>query len=191
MIYTCYEMVSDCRAGAPAGWMYFISQVCAGHPKNCGALYAGAFGGPGAFGAHSAGRPQARILPVHLHACRRRSAGSWVQLRQLIVGELEAPAAEISYWAGNSDGGARAADDDREAGCVAGDDALSGGAGGTDATSIARYRGEGTRARRGTDPRPRGFVAAYAAHRKWSGSGTGGGRRHRWRIACRPRRSWM
>ena len=25
MIYTCYEMVRDCRAGVPEGWIYFIS----------------------------------------------------------------------------------------------------------------------------------------------------------------------
>ena len=25
MIYTCYEMVRDCRADVPEGWIYFIS----------------------------------------------------------------------------------------------------------------------------------------------------------------------
>jgi hypothetical protein len=26
MVYTCYEMVRDCRAGLPQGWSYFVSQ---------------------------------------------------------------------------------------------------------------------------------------------------------------------
>ena len=26
MIYTCYEMIRDCRAGRPAGWSYFLAQ---------------------------------------------------------------------------------------------------------------------------------------------------------------------
>jgi hypothetical protein len=26
MIYTCYEMIRDCRAGSPAGWSYFLTQ---------------------------------------------------------------------------------------------------------------------------------------------------------------------
>src|SRR5258708_11193273 len=26
MVYTCYEMIRDCRADLPAGWSYFLSQ---------------------------------------------------------------------------------------------------------------------------------------------------------------------
>ncbi|HZT30702.1 MAG TPA: zf-HC2 domain-containing protein [Bryobacteraceae bacterium] len=26
MIYTCYEMIQDCRAGKPAGWRYFVTE---------------------------------------------------------------------------------------------------------------------------------------------------------------------
>src|SRR5215510_3415947 len=25
MVYTCYEMIRDCRADSPAGWRYFLS----------------------------------------------------------------------------------------------------------------------------------------------------------------------
>src|SRR5262245_45260415 len=26
MVYTCYEMIRDCRADRPAGWSFFVSQ---------------------------------------------------------------------------------------------------------------------------------------------------------------------
>ncbi len=26
MIYTCYEMIGDCRAGLPQGWSHFLAQ---------------------------------------------------------------------------------------------------------------------------------------------------------------------
>jgi hypothetical protein len=94
MIYTCYEMVRDCRADLPEGWMYFISQYV---PVIRKAL------------AHYAPEraADAALLDRVLLSVRKPETGifqskeppeeRWfvAQLRQLIVAELAAPAAEI------------------------------------------------------------------------------------------------
>ena len=94
MIYTCYEMVRDCRADLPEGWVHFILHyvpVC----RKVLAHYAPERAGdaalldrilltvrdPDSFLFHAAGPPEERWFVS--------------QLRQLIVAGLAAPAAEI------------------------------------------------------------------------------------------------
>lgn len=94
MIYTCYEMVRDCRADLPEGWTHFISNYV---PviRRAVAHYAPERAGDAAlldrilltvrkaesFIFHSTEPPEERWFVG--------------QLRQLVVGELAAPAAEI------------------------------------------------------------------------------------------------
>ena len=94
MIYTSYEMVRDCRAGVPEGWIYFISHYVPPIRKTL-AQYAPERAGedalverilltvrkPESFLFHSTEPPEERWFMA--------------QLRQLIVAELGAPAAEI------------------------------------------------------------------------------------------------
>ena len=94
MIYTCYEMVRDCRANLPEGWIYFISYYVPAIRKTL-AHYAPERAGdaallerilltvrkPESFLFHSTEPPEERWFVA--------------QLRQLIVAELGAPAAEI------------------------------------------------------------------------------------------------
>src|SRR6476661_9819152 len=94
MIYTCYEMVRDCRAGVPEGWIYFISYYVPAIRKTL-AQYAPersgdaalmerillAFRKPESFLFHSTEPPEERWFVG--------------QLRQVIVAELVARAAEI------------------------------------------------------------------------------------------------
>ena len=94
MIYTCYEMVRDCRAGVPEGWIYFISYYVPAIRKTL-AHYAPERAGdaalverilltvrkPESFLFHSTEPPEERWFVA--------------QLRQVIVAELGAPAAEI------------------------------------------------------------------------------------------------
>jgi hypothetical protein len=94
MIYTCYEMVHDCRANLPEGWIYFISNYVPAIRKTL-AHYAPERAGdlallecilvtirkPESFIFHSSEPPEERWFVA--------------QLRQLIVAELGAPAAEI------------------------------------------------------------------------------------------------
>src|SRR6185369_5079675 len=94
MIYTCYEMVRDCRAGVPEGWIYFISYYVPAIRKTL-AHYAPDRAGdaalverilltvrkPESFMFHSTEPPEERWFVA--------------QLRQVIVAELGAPAAEI------------------------------------------------------------------------------------------------
>jgi hypothetical protein len=94
MIYTCYEMVRDCRAGVPEGWIYFISYYVPAIRRTL-AQYAPERAGdaalmqrillavrkPESFLFHSTEPPEERWFVA--------------QLRQVIVAELGAPAAEI------------------------------------------------------------------------------------------------
>jgi hypothetical protein len=94
MIYTCYEMVRDCRANLPEGWMHFILHyvpVC----RKALAHYA----------PERAGAPAQldRILLTvrdpesFLFQAAEPPEERWFvsQLRQLVVAGLAAPAAEI------------------------------------------------------------------------------------------------
>src|SRR5215510_713339 len=94
MIYTCYEMARDCRMGVPEGWIHFISCYVPTIRKAL-AQYAPERAGeralverilltvrkPESFLFHSTEPPEERWFVA--------------QLRQLIVTELGAPAAEI------------------------------------------------------------------------------------------------
>jgi hypothetical protein len=94
MIYTCYEMVRDCRTSLPEGWIYFISNYVPAIRKTL-AHYAPERAGdpallerilvtvrePQSFIFHSTEPPEERWFVA--------------QLRQLIVAQLGAPAAEI------------------------------------------------------------------------------------------------
>lgn len=94
MIYTCYEMVRDCRANLPEGWTHFITHYVPVVRKTL-AHYAPERAGDAAlvnrilltvrksesFLFHSTEPPEERWFVA--------------QLRQLIVGELGASAAEI------------------------------------------------------------------------------------------------
>lgn len=93
MIYTCYEMVRDCRANLPEGWAHFIANYVPAIRKTI-AHYA-----PG-------GAPDAAVLARVLLKVREPDARilqaaepeeRWFvsQLRQMVVAELPARAAEI------------------------------------------------------------------------------------------------
>ena len=94
MIYTCYEMVRDCRAGLPEGWIHFISHyvpVC----RQTLAHYA----------PEKAG--DAALLDHILLAVR--------QPESFIFQATEPPGSRNPSRSGNADGGAGTADHDREA----------------------------------------------------------------------------
>jgi hypothetical protein len=94
MIYTCYEMVRDCRAPLPEGWMHFISHYV---PviRQALAHYAPERAGDAALLDHillTAHQPESFIFQSTEPPEER-----WfvAQLRQLMVAELAPPAAEI------------------------------------------------------------------------------------------------
>jgi hypothetical protein len=94
MIYTCYEMVRDCRADLPEGWMYFISQYVPAIRKAL-VHYAPERAGDAAL-------LERILVTIRKPGCAIFQAKEppeerWfvAQLRQLIVTELAAPAAEI------------------------------------------------------------------------------------------------
>src|ERR1035441_6416500 len=94
MIYTCYEMVRDCRADQPEGWMHFIVHYV---PVIRHAL------------AHYAPESAQDMALLNQILLSVRQPGSFLfqsaeppeerwfvaQLRQLMVAELAAPPAEI------------------------------------------------------------------------------------------------
>jgi hypothetical protein len=94
MIYTCYEMVRDCRAGSAEGWTYFIAHYVpvvrkallhyvperASDPALLNQILQAARE-PGSFIFHASEQPEERWFVS--------------QLRQLIVALLAAPAAEL------------------------------------------------------------------------------------------------
>jgi hypothetical protein len=94
MIYTCYEMVRDCRADAPEGWIYFISQYIPVIRRTL-AQYAPERAGDAALLEHilaTIRKPECGIFQA-----KEPPEERWfvAQLRQLIVAELGSPAAEI------------------------------------------------------------------------------------------------
>ncbi len=92
MIYTCYEMVSDCRAGAPAGWMYFISRYVPVIRKTVTHYTPERSGDPALLEriVLAVRKPESFLFTSSVPPEERWFVG---ELRQLIVGELEAPAA--------------------------------------------------------------------------------------------------
>jgi hypothetical protein len=94
MIYTCYEMVRDCRADLPEGWTHFISHYVPVIRKAL-AHYAPERAGDAALLDHilvTIRKPESGIF-----RSAEQPEERWfvAQLRQLIVAELAAPAAEI------------------------------------------------------------------------------------------------
>ena len=94
MIYTCYEMVRDCRAGVPAGWVYFISNYVPVLRKTV-AHYAPERAGDTVLFERilmAIRKPESFLFTSDVPPEER-----WfvAQLRQLIVGELEMAAPEI------------------------------------------------------------------------------------------------
>lgn len=94
MIYTCYEMIRDCRAGLPEGWTHFISHYVPVIRKAL-AHYAPERAGDAALLDHilvSIRQPGSFIFQA-IEPPEER----WfvAQVRQLMVAELAAPAAEI------------------------------------------------------------------------------------------------
>ena len=95
MIYTCYEMVRDCRDRLPEGWMHFISHYVP-VVRQALAHYAPGRAGDRALLDHI-------LVTVHkpesfMFQSTEPPEERWfvAQLRQLMVAELAAPAAEIS-----------------------------------------------------------------------------------------------
>ena len=94
MIYTCYEMVRDCRGRLPEGWTHFISHYV---PviRQVLAHYAPERAGDAALLHHilmTVGQPKSSLF----HSTAPPEERWFVaQLRQLIVGELAAHGAEI------------------------------------------------------------------------------------------------
>jgi hypothetical protein len=90
MIYTCYEMVRDCRAGRPAGWRYFVANYVPVIRKLADHYQ----GGPAALeGALLAVRnPQSKIFES-----LEPSPERWfvAELRQRVIAEMPIPAVEI------------------------------------------------------------------------------------------------
>src|ERR1035441_1961114 len=95
MIYTCYEMVRDCRAGLPEGWTHFISHYVPVIRKAL-AHYAPERAGDAALLDHillTVRQPQSFLFQSTAPPEER-----WfvAQLRQLIVGELAPNAPRVT-----------------------------------------------------------------------------------------------
>jgi hypothetical protein len=94
MIYTCYEMVRDCRANLPEGWIYFISNYVPVMRKAL-AHYSPQKAGDEAL----LGRILATVRAPDSFFFRATEPPEerWFvgQLRQVLVGELAVPAAAI------------------------------------------------------------------------------------------------
>ena len=94
MIYTCYEMVRDCRADLSEGWAHFITHYVPAIRRTV-AHYAPERSGDAGLVNHillTVRKPESFLF----HSTEPPEERWFVaQLRQLIVGELGAPAAEI------------------------------------------------------------------------------------------------
>ncbi len=89
MIYTCYEMVQDCRAGKAQGWVYFITNYVPLIRK----LLAH-YGDPGALERVllAAKKPEASLFQSMEPAPERWFIG---ELRQRVLAEISVPAPEM------------------------------------------------------------------------------------------------
>ncbi len=94
MIYTCYEMVRDCRAGLPEGWQHFISHYVPVLRKAV-AHYAPKEAGDTALVEHLLVTVRAPESFMFQATAPPEERWFVAQLRQLIVAALDAPAAEI------------------------------------------------------------------------------------------------
>jgi len=95
MIYTCYEMVRDCRAGSAEGWTYFIAHYVPVIRKALAQYVPERASDPILLQQilETARQPQSFIF----HATEQPEERWFVsQLRQLIVAELAAPAADLA-----------------------------------------------------------------------------------------------
>jgi hypothetical protein len=94
MIYTCYEMVRDCRADLPEGWTHFISQYVPVIRKAL-AHYAPERAGDAALLNQVLVR--VRKPESGIFQSKEQPEERWfvAQVRQIIVAYLAAPAAEI------------------------------------------------------------------------------------------------
>src|SRR5260370_41054352 len=94
MIYTCYEMVRDCRADVPEGWIYFISHYVPVMRKALAHYAPGKAGDAALLGQILV---KVRTRDSFMFQSTEPPEERWfvAQLRQLLVGELAAPAAEI------------------------------------------------------------------------------------------------
>src|SRR5664279_2440010 len=94
MIYTCYEMVRDCRADLSEGWAHFITHYVPAIRRTV-AHYAPERAGDAGLVNHillSLRKPESFLF----HSTEPPEERWFVaQLRQLIVTELAAPVAEI------------------------------------------------------------------------------------------------
>src|SRR4051794_17088409 len=94
MIYTCYEMVRDCRAGSSEGWAYFIAHYVPVIRKALAQYVPERASDPALLNQilEAARKPESFIF----HATEQPEERWFVsQLRQLIVAELAAPAADL------------------------------------------------------------------------------------------------
>lgn len=94
MIYTCYEMIRDCRADKPEGWNYFITQYVPVIRRML-AHYAPGRVSDGAVVERilmAARKPESSLFQSLEPAPER-----WfvAELRQKVLAELDAPAAEL------------------------------------------------------------------------------------------------
>ncbi len=94
MIYTCYEMVRDCRADVPEGWIHFISHYVPVMRKAL-AHYAPEKAGDAALLGQILVKVRTRDSFIFKSTEPPEERWFVAQLRQLLVGELAAPAAEI------------------------------------------------------------------------------------------------
>src|SRR5258708_5983354 len=94
MIYTCYEMVRDCRADVPEGWIYFISHYVPVMRKAL-AHYAPEKAGDAALLGQILVKVRTRDSFIFQSTEPPEERWFVAQLRQLLVCELAAPAAEI------------------------------------------------------------------------------------------------
>src|ERR1017187_6211173 len=94
MIYTCYEMVRDCRGRRPEGWTHFISHYVPVIRKAL-AHYAPERAGDAALLEHILAVIRKPECAIFRSAEPPEERWFVAQLRQLMVAELAAPAAEI------------------------------------------------------------------------------------------------
>jgi hypothetical protein len=93
MIYTCYEMIRDCRAGRPEGWSYFVANYVPAVRK----LLAHYAGGSASQAVLERVLVAARQPESSLFQSLEPAPERWfvAQLRQRVMAELAGPPAEI------------------------------------------------------------------------------------------------
>src|SRR5213075_2340414 len=94
MVYTCYEMIRDCRADLPQGWSYFLSQYVPAIRRFIAHYSPGQAGDPAALERILL---QLRKPESNLFQSMEPAPERWfiAALRQNVLAGLEPPAAEI------------------------------------------------------------------------------------------------